>query len=67
MTDDQRTITVCDFCLRAACWQGKHMCGDYLTAGTVEKTVAELRKLDLEHPCFWTARAQDGGKGKGRL
>lgn len=41
--DDQRKVTVCSACLRACCWQGSFMCDAAETAGTVEKTVAELR------------------------
>ena len=36
-------IIVCDCCLRACCWQGEFMCDYADGAGTVEKTVAELR------------------------
>lgn len=49
----QRTITVCDKCLCASCWQGVFMCDETRGASTTEKTVDELRKLDLEHPCYW--------------
>lgn len=49
----ERLVTVCASCLRAACWQGEFYCDDYRTAGTVDKTVAELRALALEHPDFW--------------
>ena len=51
--DDQRLVTVCSACLQATCWQGIFYCNDYQTAGTVDKTVAELRKLGLEHPSYW--------------
>lgn len=51
--DDNRTVTVCSACLQASCWQGKFFCDDYGTAGTVEKTVSELRKLNLENPAYW--------------
>ena len=53
MADEQRLVTVCDACLQASCWQGIFYCNDYETAGTVDKTVAELRKLALEHPSYW--------------
>ncbi len=29
------------------------MCDDARIAGTVDKAVAELRKLDLEHSDYW--------------
>ncbi len=56
MADDDRTVTVCGACLQASCWQGEFYCDDYKTAGTVEKTVAELRALNLEHPSYWEPR-----------
>lgn len=51
--DDDRTVKVCASCLRASCWQDLFVCDDYRTAGTVDKTVWELRKLDREHPNYW--------------
>ena len=48
-----QTITVCDACLTAACWQGEFMCQQAQGAGTVEKTVEELQALKLEHPDWW--------------
>jgi hypothetical protein len=48
-----KVVTVCDHCLRAACWQGHFFCDNYKGAGTVEKTVSELVKLRLEHPGYW--------------
>ena len=53
MTAEDRMVTVCDKCLRACCWNGIFYCDDYQHAGTVDKTVAELRKLDLEHSDYW--------------
>ena len=50
---EQELITVCDKCLTAACWQGVLMCPDARGAGTVEKTRAELRVLNLEHESWW--------------
>lgn len=32
-------------------------CQNYDTAGTVEMTRAELRKLDREHPDYWKGRS----------
>lgn len=46
-------ITVCSACLQATCWQGLFYCDDYKSAGTVEKSVAELKTLNLEHPSYW--------------
>lgn len=40
---DDDTITVCDKCLRYACWAGEFMCDESRNAGTTEKTVAQLR------------------------
>jgi hypothetical protein len=53
LIDKKTKITVCDKCFMASCWHGEFMCDDARYAGTVEKTVAELRKLDLEHPDHW--------------
>lgn len=50
---DEDLITVCDKCLQASCWQGIFMCDDSQTAGVVEKTRRELKKLGREHPSFW--------------
>ena len=47
------TITVCDACLMACCWQGEFMCERARAAGTVEKTRAELEALALESPHYW--------------
>ena len=47
------TVTVCDKCLRASCWQGIWMCEESQFAGTVEKTTEELKKLDREHSDYW--------------
>jgi len=46
-------ITVCDKCLRACCWQGILMCDESMEAGTTEKTISELKKLNLEHEDYW--------------
>lgn len=47
------TVTVCDKCLQASCWQGIFMCQESSTAGITEKTIEELRELDRENPCYW--------------
>ncbi len=50
----ERTVTVCDACLRASCWQGRFYCDEsHTTAGLTEKTVAELEALGREHPEYW--------------
>lgn len=56
------TIIVCDKCLRACCWQGEFMCGSaYGGAGTVEKTVEELRDLKAgEHESYWDINPDTG-------
>ena len=50
---DNFRVVVCDHCLRASCWQGIFYCDDYKTAGTTEKTVAELQALGRENPDYW--------------
>lgn len=47
------SVTVCDKCLQASCWQGIFMCDEARTAGTVVKTVGELRELNLENEDYW--------------
>lgn len=52
--DEEKVITVCSECLRACCWQGTFMCDDAQSAGTVDKTVAELREIRAgEHEDYW--------------
>ena len=51
-------ITVCDKCLTASCWQGLFMCDDSKFAGTVEKTIDELKELNLEHSSYWKTDRQ---------
>lgn len=53
-----KKITVCDKCLTASCWQGLFMCDDSKFAGTVEKTIDELKKLNLEHSSYWKTDRQ---------
>lgn len=57
-----KTITVCDNCLRACCWQGEFMCDSaYGDAGTVEKTIEELRSLKAgEHESYWDINPNTG-------
>lgn len=52
----ERLITVCDACLRACCWHGIFMCDDSRDAGLVQKTASELRKLNREHPSYYSRR-----------
>ena len=53
-----KKITVCDKCLMASCWQGLFMCDDSIFAGTVEKTIDELKELNLEHSSYWKTDSQ---------
>jgi hypothetical protein len=48
-----RTVTVCASCLTAACWQGELMCMNAGYASVTTRTVAELRRLDREHPSMY--------------
>lgn len=50
---DTDTIVVCANCLTAACWNGTDMCLHAYDSGTIDKTVVELRELDLELPIVW--------------
>jgi len=51
--DDKTLITVCDACLTASCWHGGLMCDNNKNAGTVEKSIGELKKLNLENQDNW--------------
>lgn len=55
-TPSTKRVMVCDKCLRAACYHGDFMCDDAPGAGTVIKTVGELRPLGLEHSDHWGAK-----------
>lgn len=59
MLKDNDTVTVCSKCFQASCWLGYFMCADAYSAGTVEKTVEELRELALEDEGWWE-RSADG-------
>lgn len=48
------TVTVCDSCLCACCWQGELYCYDATGAGTVDITIGEARSLGRESPDYWT-------------
>ncbi len=52
--EEEKKIEVCDKCFKASCWYGEFMCDESQTAGTVIRTVKELRKLGLEHENFWS-------------
>lgn len=47
------TITVCDACLTATCWQGEFYCEKAKGAGTREMTIAEARQRNQENPTWW--------------
>lgn len=53
MIKDTDKITVCAQCLQASCWQGIFMCDRAEDADVKEMTVAELRRLGLEHESWW--------------
>ncbi len=55
-TPNTKRVMVCSECLRAACYHGEFMCDGAVGAGTVIKTVGELRPLKLEHPDHWGAK-----------
>lgn len=51
---DDKMVTVCDACMRACCWQGEFMCDYADMAGTVERTVAQLRAgRHGENESYW--------------
>lgn len=49
-------ITVCDRCFCSSCWHGIFLCDYSTSAGTVEKTVAELIDLDRENQDYYSRR-----------
>jgi epoxyqueuosine reductase QueG len=51
--NNKQTVTVCDKCLKASCWQGIFMCDDSAFADITEKSVGELEELNLEHQRYW--------------
>lgn len=53
MSIDSRMVTVCSACKRACCWDGYFMCDDARTASTIQLSVGELKKLNLEHSDFY--------------
>ncbi len=52
-----RKVTVCDACLMATCWYGLFMCEKSQGAGVTELPLSKLRRLNLEHPSYWTREA----------
>lgn len=54
------TVTVCEACRRASCWQGEFCCDDYKTAGTTQETRGALALLNLESRHYWTRKKQLG-------
>ncbi len=52
-------VTVCSKCLRASCWQGFFFCEEAKIAGTIEKTIDELKKLALEDSIYWKDRPDE--------
>jgi len=58
---DDDIITVCSECLQASCWHGEFMCDEARDAGITQKTVRELKELNLEHPDNWVKQARVHG------
>lgn len=51
---EDKIIEVCDKCFCASCWYGEFMCDRSVEAGTVKKTVKELRDLEPdEDEHYW--------------
>ena len=51
-----RKVEVCSECLCASCWHGEFLCEKSRDAGTVYKTVRELRALKREHPSYYSKK-----------
>lgn len=56
----ERTVTVCDQCRRASCWQGEFMCDGAQGAGTVDVPVSVLAQEGREHSDYWKKGRGDG-------
>lgn len=55
--DESSKVMVCDACKTASCWHSgptDTVCDNYKTAGLAVMTVAQLRKLGLEHEDNWS-------------
>ncbi len=52
--NNNKRVQVCSKCLTAACWYVEFMCDEASSAGTVVKTVGELKALNREHSDYWT-------------
>lgn len=50
---NNKKVTVCGNCFKASCWKGYFMCDESQFAGTVEKTIDELKELGLEDSDAW--------------
>lgn len=51
---DDWTITVCNACGLACCWQGEFMCDDAKFAGIERITIKDAREKPRgEHPSYW--------------
>lgn len=53
---NKETVTVCSECLMSSCWQGIFMCEKSKNAGTIEKNIEELEKLNLENSSYWIGK-----------
>jgi len=54
LNEQKRLVEVCTECGRACCWHGEFMCYESKHAGTEKKTVAELKKTNLEHESYYS-------------
>jgi hypothetical protein len=55
MEKENKIIEVCDKCFQASCWYGEFMCCEADVAGTVKKTIKQLRKIKTgEHEDYWS-------------
>lgn len=50
---EMETVTVCDKCFQASCWQGIFLCDESRDAGVIEMLKSELAKLGYESPHYW--------------
>lgn len=58
--DLMRTVTVCDHCRCASCWQAKFFCDEARMAGTVGLPLATLMQERRENEEYWFTNPADG-------
>ena len=50
---NNKKVKVCGYCLTACCYQGIFLCNGRRNAKIAERTIDELKILDLESSFYW--------------